>query len=1032
MKNLFLVLSIFATSLVAHADLNPYPGNGASNWKTSVANIGALPMNNNTLGDIRGVLSNSNIYVWDGSAWVGQVGGGSASWGAISGDIDDQSDLIAYLAGKVSTTTTVNGHALSSNVTVTASDIGLGNVDNTSDSAKPISFMQQAALDLKLAIADFASTFDARIGAQTVLVGPGRQYTTISAAMTGIGNGAVIGDMKKPIIVKIAGGTYNEDVTVPSGRPITLIPEGTVVLGSGDLSNWGSTTTRSFTLNFTSASLNGSDLRHSFSIEGTTNSDGTSTFISHAGMFRISGNLVIGGDGTTGTVNLNSVVVDGLTTHANAALINLQLYRSYLKGAVTSTGNMVIERAYDSQFDALVSVAAINHSQNCEYKAGITVSSIQANLPPNGFFNTSITGTFTGPANSARFDASTDYFARLNSVTLAGGATRVILAPTATSAITGLLSSTDWSTFNSKEGAITATTSADYYRGDKTFQPLNKAAVGLSNVDNTSDANKPVSTAQQTALDLKLDDSQLVQLINNGGTTEIPSGDAIFDALALKQDSLGFTAVPNTRTVNGHALSSDVIVTKSDVSLGNVDDVQQLPMSYLDTDVTLAANSDLKVASQKAIKAYVLANAGTGAVTSMTGDVTGTGPGATATTIANGVVSNSKLANMATATFKGRTTAGTGSPEDLTATQATALLNNFVGDSGSGGTKGLVPAPASGDAAAAKFLKADGTWATPATGGGSGTVSEVVLTGTMANASTNTRVITTGTTTKNQGSGITYARSATLGDTFTINEAGVYSVNAVAYGGATVMGITVDATGFLSTTINNNGISYANGYRGANPSGGWYSGVLELAQGNVLRFQTDGGSFGGGTTTGVIRVTKIADSVSSTAITQLTGDVTAGPGPGSVASTIAADAVTNAKMADMANNTFKGNNAGSTGNPVDLTVAQVKTMLGISGENDAGNSGTSISLDYATFTAQKLTLTGNATLTFTNMVAGQTYALRLVQDGTGSRLVTWPAATKWVTPGTSPTLLTAAGSQAIVSIYYDGTNYRAGITQYAN
>lgn len=33
---------------------------------------------------------------------------------------------------------------------------------------------------------------------------------------------------------------------------------------------------------------------------------------------------------------------------------------------------------------------------------------------------------------------------------------------------------------------------------------LNKADVGLSNVDNTSDANKPVSTAQQTALDSKL------------------------------------------------------------------------------------------------------------------------------------------------------------------------------------------------------------------------------------------------------------------------------------------------------------------------------------------------------------------------------------------------------------------------------------------------------------------------------------------------------------------------------------------------
>lgn len=48
--------------------------------------------------------------------------------------------------------------------------------------------------------------------------------------------------------------------------------------------------------------------------------------------------------------------------------------------------------------------------------------------------------------------------------------------------------------------------------------------------------------------------------------------------------------------------------------------------------------------------------------------------------------------------------------------QATALLDAMIGDSGSGGTKGLVPAPATGDAAAAKFLKADGTWAVPAGG----------------------------------------------------------------------------------------------------------------------------------------------------------------------------------------------------------------------------------------------------------------------------------------------------------------------------
>jgi hypothetical protein len=83
----------------------------------------------------------------------------------------------------------------------------------------------------------------------------------------------------------------------------------------------------------------------------------------------------------------------------------------------------------------------------------------------------------------------------------------------ATSKQDALVSGTNIKTINSTsllgsgnvavEPPITATTSADYYRGDKTFATLNKAAVGLGNVDNTSDANKPVSTATQTALDAK-------------------------------------------------------------------------------------------------------------------------------------------------------------------------------------------------------------------------------------------------------------------------------------------------------------------------------------------------------------------------------------------------------------------------------------------------------------------------------------------------------------------------------------------------
>lgn len=100
----------------------------------------------------------------------------------------------------------------------------------------------------------------------------------------------------------------------------------------------------------------------------------------------------------------------------------------------------------------------------------------------------------------------------------------------------------------------------------------------------------------------------------------------------------------------------------------------------------------------------------------LTGDVTSVG---NASTIATNAVTNAKAAQMAAHTYKGNNTGSTANSIDVTSTQLTADLNAMVGDSGSGGTKGLVPAPASGDAAAGKYLKADGTFAVPPGSGGS-------------------------------------------------------------------------------------------------------------------------------------------------------------------------------------------------------------------------------------------------------------------------------------------------------------------------
>lgn len=92
-------------------------------------------------------------------------------------------------------------------------------------------------------------------------------------------------------------------------------------------------------------------------------------------------------------------------------------------------------------------------------------------------------------------------------------------------------------------------------------------------------------------------------------------------------------------------------------------------------------------------------------------------------------------------------------------------------------------------------------------------------------------------------------------------------------------------------------------------------------------------------------------------------------------------------------------------------------------EFDNGNSGTADTIDFNNGQKQRSTLTGDVTFTFTAPTSGVgNFLLKLIQDGTGTRIVTWPGTVLWPN-GTDPTLSTAASSVDIVSFYWDGTNY---------
>jgi hypothetical protein len=105
----------------------------------------------------------------------------------------------------------------------------------------------------------------------------------------------------------------------------------------------------------------------------------------------------------------------------------------------------------------------------------------------------------------------------------------------------------------------------------------------------------------------------------------------------------------------------------------------------------------------------------------------------------------------------------------------------------------------------------------------------------------------------------------------------------------------------------------------------------------------------------------------------------------------------------------EGVNVVTTSSTDTLTNKTLTTpeIASIKGTLTADTDGSTITFDKNTSDFHAVTLGGNRTLALSNMAAGDRIVLRLAQDGTGSRTVTWFSTIKWV-GGTAPTLTTTA------------------------
>jgi hypothetical protein len=156
---------------------------------------------------------------------------------------------------------------------------------------------------------------------------------------------------------------------------------------------------------------------------------------------------------------------------------------------------------------------------------------------------------------------------------------------------------------NNKENTITAGTTSQYWRGDKTFQTLDKTAVGLANVDNTSDLNKPISTATQTALNLKVDTTTLSSYET---TTQLNTRDTNnrnrtnHTGTQTANTISDFASNVLTTVLTGLSTATNAVITTSDTILSGLGKLQKQVSDNLTTLTTHTSNTSNPHSTTKA------------------------------------------------------------------------------------------------------------------------------------------------------------------------------------------------------------------------------------------------------------------------------------------------------------------------------------------------------------------------------------------------------------------------------------------------
>jgi hypothetical protein len=507
---------------------------------------------------------------------------------------------------------------------ITKDMVGLGNVDNTTDLAKPISTATQSALDAKAELAGSAT--------QDFVT---KQLTVHSSILPNANSTLDIGSSTmrfKTIFVDEAKlstntlyigdtailGTSNQTVNIHADLNQSIHIQ-TTGLGATTLVSAKETTLTTTGANadvFLNATGAGSNVRIGATNELQVSAptvfsaaiSGTSQTLT--GNLTVGGNLIVNGTQTT----INSTTV---TTKDNIIILNNGEAGS---GVTLGTAGFRVDRGdlvdYELTFDeaddffklgaqgsteiiatrpwATATFALVGHNHTVDSLSNVTISSKTSGdvMKWNGtaWVNSALSKSDVGLGN---VDNTSDANKPVSTATSTALALKAPLAsPTFTGTVGGItkamvgLNNVDNTTDANKPVSTATQTALDLkaplasptFTG--TVTGITKAMVGLANVDNTADADKPVSTATQTALDLKAPLASPTFTGTVSGITKAMVGldsvdntaDADKPVSTAQQSALDLKAPLASPTFTGTVSG----ITKAMVGLANVDNTADL------------------------------------------------------------------------------------------------------------------------------------------------------------------------------------------------------------------------------------------------------------------------------------------------------------------------------------------------------------------------------------------------------------------------------------------------------------------------